>query len=121
MTDIYTQYAQATKPISGYAIMKGRIFVAKVIFKRGNCRMTAYTHVLGLPMTRAYANGGGYDMASAAVQAAFAKVNNKGGDKNRDTDGYMKHVKKINAALRDDGAHWDSALRVAGYEVHSVV
>lgn len=120
MDKVYKQYETATKAISGYAILYKGEYIGKVVFKRGNCRVTCYAHIHGLTMTRGIANGGGYDMNSASVAQAISK-----GIKGRTHESWdnraKEHLDRIGKLDLDGGTHWDNALTKAGYTVLSVV
>lgn len=116
--DIYDQYATATKAISGYAILFKGEYIGKVVFKRGNCRVTCYAHIHGLVMTKGIAKGGGYDMNSAAVYAAMQNAMKR---LKKDDPIASKYVEGIYSATKNDGQHWDNALTKAGYTVLAVV
>ena len=120
MSDIYDQYDKATKTITGYAILLKGEYIGKVVFKRGNCRCYCYAHIHGLTMTKGQANGGGYDMASAACYNAFSKMLPKV-LVNADERKAAWQIQGIKNALKDDGKHWDTAIMAAGYTVLNVV
>ena len=72
---VYDQFDAATRDLSAFVVLrKGTSDVAaKVVIKRGNQRCYAYVHIFGTRMVRGVASGGGYDMASAAVEDAARK------------------------------------------------
>lgn len=116
-TKIYDQYQTAFNGLSAYAILnKKGVIIGKVAFKRGNCRVTAYTHIYGLEMTKGIANGGGYDMCSAACQNGFNKMSRNNIDKEAG-----RYLNSICLALQDDGQHWDRALLSIGYNAVSIL
>lgn len=119
--DIYEQHATAFKGISAYVLLYKGKSVGKIAFKRGNCRCYAYAHILGLKMTKGQANGGGYDMASAALNSAFHRNFETKHDQSDSMYDAQSHILKIRAALKDDGRNWDNALRDSGYEVIAAI
>ena len=84
MTDIYDQHRKAFPQVSAYVVCCGTDGgteqserIATVAFKfpaDGAGRLYCYLHVVGLPMVRSYAGGGGYDKASAAVEGCAKKL-----------------------------------------------
>ncbi len=116
MTNVYDQHAAAFKGISAYVIAHEGKQIGKIAFKRGNCRVTCYLHIHGLMMQKGTANGGGYDMASAAAYAAISKP-----FETKDAFQAQYHALGIRSVLKDDSQHWDNALRAAGYEVMGAI
>lgn len=111
---IYDQHAQAFRHVAAYVVTDAAgDRVATVAFKyaASGLRTTCYLHVLGVPMVRAHANGGGYDKASAAVHAACRKVDPQ----------YSELRAMIILAVKDEGRSWDGDLRAAGFHVLQAV
>ena len=106
--DIYRQFEAAFKNASAYIVLKDGKPVAKVAFKHGN-RVTCYFHIMGLRMTKGFANGGGYDRASAAAHVAVKRIAPAAMATNDQN--------AISTAIQDTGRSWDNDLRHAGFEV----
>lgn len=108
MTDIYTQHDKAFANVAAYCVVdaQGKL-VARISFKfaASGLRTTCYFHILGLPMVSAFANGGGYDKASAAAFKCAQKIG--------------KHV--IAEAVKDQGRHWDDDIRASSFQVLQAV
>lgn len=118
MTDIYDQHKAAFASVSAYVVTKGDDLIATVAFKfaKSGTRTTVYLHIHGAQMVRAYANGGGYDKASAAMFTAIGRVVAEDGD--------IRTIQRLGAfrdAVTDNGQHWDNALRHAGFTVLQAV
>lgn len=77
MTNIYDQHRAAFSRVSAFVILKDGERVATIALKYprdGAGRLYAYVHLHGESMVRAYAGGGGYDKASAAISSAIEKL-----------------------------------------------
>ena len=123
MTDIYEQHDKAFSRVSAFVILKDGERVATVAIKfpaDGAGRLWAYTHFLGLAMTRHHADGYGYDKRSPAVIGGFKKA-----WPNEDRASHQQYAKALGdlqAALgTDDGHYWDRKLEQAGYQVLQAV
>lgn len=73
------RYESATEGIEALAFInhEGDVAGRLVIKSRANSgghTVRAFLHFFGYPMVEGVANGGGYDMASAAVQDALSKA-----------------------------------------------
>ena len=122
MSNIYDQHSAAFRSVSAFVVLgkdtddKGNpVRVATVAFKHGDSRCSCYFHVIGAPMAKGWADGGGYDKASAAAYAAVRKI---------DRNAWPEHVAIIDSivdAIKDQGRHWDQDLRAAGFEVWQAV
>lgn len=80
---IYRSHEKAFQQVSAFVVMRGADCVAKVAVKfppagHGERRVTAFVHVLGLPMRKGHADGCGYDKRSAAILSACGKLPNIG-------------------------------------------
>ncbi len=129
--DIYQKFDRAFAHVEAHVIIgsKGDV-VAKIAFKRGNA-VTAFVHWYGLTMEFGVAQGGGYDRASAACDAAARKLKAQlkalAAESGKDyeaallgyeTDGLAAFL----AALDDrDGARWSDRLYRAGFKVYQAV
>lgn len=115
---IYDQHQAAFRNVSAYVVTnaKGEL-VAKIAFKfaTSGLRTTCFFHVLGLPMTKAFASGGGYDKASAAAHKAVHAENEWRSSPAVDT------LRDMRAAIKDEGRLWDDDLRAAGFNVLQAV
>lgn len=117
-TSIYDQHDAAFRGVSAYVITdKTGRQVGKVAFSfaRSGLRTTCYFHIHGTQMARAYAQGGGYDKASAAAQAAVCKI------KAMREEPCFELVVAMASAIKDQGASWDRDLRDAGFNVLQAV
>lgn len=125
---IYDQHAKAFSAVSAYVVL-GPVeplrgyeprLVARIAFKFGKGgRVTCYAHMLGIPMERGHADGGGYDKCSAAAESAFRKMVPPVGE---DYAHDASTVAALKAAMAgDDGKHWDNRLRDAGFTVLQAV
>lgn len=76
----YNQCDAAFRDIWAGVVMKGAERVATISIKIGGrsspngLTVTAYVHVIGLPMQKGIARGYGYDMKTAAIAAAARKI-----------------------------------------------
>jgi hypothetical protein len=119
MPDIYDQHRAAFPTVSAYVVTDAagsRVGTVALRFpKDGAGRLWAYVHVLGVPMVRGYADGGGYDKRSAAVESAARKIAEY-------DDPERVHAPAWRTALRDCGGDdWSRALERAGYRVLQAV
>lgn len=77
---VYNQCDAAFRDIWAGVVMKGADRVATIAIKTGGrsspngLTVTAYVHVIGLPMQKGIARGYGYDMKTAAIAAAVRKL-----------------------------------------------
>ncbi len=114
---IYDQHRAAFANVSAYVILdKNGERVATVAFKYprdGAGRLYAYVHIMGIPMIRGFAAGGGYDKGSAAVAHAVAKM--------CESDTPAGTWPLTVALSKDDGYHWDQNARKAGFTVLQAV
>ena len=120
MPDIYEQHRAAFRDVSAYVVTDSKgDRVATIAFKyaRSGLRTTCFLHILGAPMVKAFAGGGGYDKCSAAASYAAKKV--KGGDLVHDPARWDRAVNIIQALEKD--ASWDRQLSDAGFRVLSAV
>lgn len=125
MSDVYKQHDATFKNVSAWAILKGGEVVAKFATKYGRrgasgVTVTAYLHVLGLPMVRFREGpGGGYAMKDAAFRGAAQKINPREGSE------YSSEADARTASdmqrYPDGDEHWDGYLRKLGYDVVQVV
>jgi hypothetical protein len=114
MPNIYDQHAKAFANVSAYIVARKGERIASVAFKHG-ARCTCYFHIIGTPMAKGWADGGGYDKASAAAHSAIGRI---------DPNAYPEHLallKEIASAVRDAGNSWDRDLRDAGFDVWQAV
>ncbi|PAL23579.1 hypothetical protein [Sphingopyxis sp. GW247-27LB] len=124
MTRIYEQHDAAFAQVSAHVILKDGECVATVAMKFGaSGRVTAYLHWIGVEMVRGHADGGGYDKASAAVEAAARKLDTDipgRGTKSKAQN--QAHISVFRFSLiQDDGRTWDRCLRDAGFNVLQAV
>ncbi|MFZ3194082.1 MAG: hypothetical protein WA154_12870 [Moraxellaceae bacterium] len=123
MTDIYAQHEKAFGKVSAFVVLEQstgeRVATIAIKFPQdGAGRLWAYTHLIGVPMTRAHADGYGYDKRSPAVRGGFAKVSLEEATQR----GVHLHLKRIVDALgASDGEYWDRLLDKAGYRVLQAV
>lgn len=130
MPDIYDQHRAAFSDVSAFVVVDelgNRVATVALKFARSGLRTTAYVHLIGVPMVRAYASGGGYDKASAAVAAAIFKVREAQSVdvQSRDT----AHAALLNGrrdafrlvAADMDRTGWENGLIKAGYRVLQAV
>jgi hypothetical protein len=124
VTDVYKQHDSTFRDVSAWVITKDGERVATFACKYGRggasgVTVTAYLHVLGLPMVRHREGpGGGYDMKSAAFRRAAEKIMHTEGMQDDDP------ARLATICFReypDEGDHWDTWLRRRGYEVLQAV
>jgi hypothetical protein len=111
---IYDQHQKAFANVAAYVVTDaGGERVATVAFKyaASGLRTTCYFHIIGLPMVKAFASGGGYDKCSAAAHRACQKIGKL----------HNSLREPLRAAIKDEGSSWDRDLRDAGYNVLQAV
>ena len=122
--DIYEQHSRAFSRVSAYVILKGEKRVATVAIKfpaDGAGRLWAYTHFLGLPMTRHHADGYSYDKRSPAVIGGFKKAweHAKG---ERQHGAFVDLIAALDWRSEHGGEdYWNNNLERAGYRVFQAV
>lgn len=124
MSNIYDQHKAAFSNVSAYVILKDGERVATVAIKypsRGEGRLWAYLHVIGLPMVRSYAAGCGYDKRSAAVASAARKVEASKGEYATAEDATLAQFWNDLSPSLDKGHEWTRALELAGFTVLQAV
>lgn len=116
---VYSHFESAFRGVSAYAVLRDGKPVGRVVIKYG-AAATAYVQAWTQPMCKGQARGGGYDRASAAVQAAAAKLYN--GDALPCPDG-LAVMEAMKAALIDgrDGVTWTRQLEAAGFVLALVI
>lgn len=120
MSDIYRQHEQTFRGVAAWVVFDEREqLVARVTFTfaRSGLRTTCWFHVIGLPMVKAFAGGGGYDKASAAAHKAVGRVKTS-----KDATPRANHdAERIKAAITDTGHNWNTELVRAGFRVIQAV
>ena len=121
-TSIYDQHRAAFDAVSAYIVLKDGKRVASVAFRfprDGAGRLYCYFHVFGMPMTRGFAAGGGYDKRSAACESAVERIVPPEGPEWVED---AAHAITIKTALKGDSGHgWDRRLQDAGFDVWQAV
>lgn len=117
-----TQFERLTRNISAYAVAYRGEMVGKVVFierdaGQDGTHVRCFIHILGHHMIEGEAKGGGFDIWSAAYANAC---------ENFDMDiarerSVSVHAEAFVNSARDDGQHWDGALRRRSYPVMQVV
>jgi hypothetical protein len=126
--DIYDKHDAAFKNVNAYVIHKDGERKATIAFKRSasGLRLTVFVHWFGLPMVTAFASGGGYDKASAAVASAMVKIAMLKRCSNLEEDRlawereYSQGLAEF-IIIEDGGYSWDRYLRDAGFDVWQAV
>ena len=124
MSNIYDQHTSAFSDVSAYVILKDGERVATVAIKypsRGEGRLWAYLHVIGLPMVRSYVAGCGFDKRSAAVTSAARMVQAPKSEYTTSDDVALAQFWNDLAPSLDKGHEWTRALELAGFTVLQAV
>jgi hypothetical protein len=113
--DVYEKFDAAFRGISAYAILRDGKPVGRVAIKHGG-RCTVYLQAWGAPMVTAYAGGGGYDRATAAMEKAASLLA-------CDVDAAWPAVQAVKDAILSgrDGYRWTSRLEAAGFTIANVI
>ena len=127
--NIYDAHRKAFTNVSAWVILDAQDRTVATVAVKYGARVAAFTHYIGVTMTRGSAGGGGYDRQSAAVQDGFAKAiahNPKAirEDWQKDAN-WVKFERETQSALdafrqalnSHDGSHWYQNLERAGYHV----
>lgn len=121
---IYREFENATRDLTAWAVMKGADCVAKIVVKYGGrtsphgLTVRAYVHVLGVPMVRGIARGGGYDMRTASVAQACKVIAPRDG---KAVDAMTAATMQDFGKLVDQGYDIPHQLRELGYDVVAVL
>ncbi len=120
---IYDQHDKAFTHIEAAVIVNPATCerVGTIAFKRAasGLRVTCFLHVLGIEMTAARADGGGYDKHTASAIAAAMRMR---GDDLPALSPIRTTMGEIKAALRkDDGTDWRVCIERAGFKVFGAV
>lgn len=120
---IRSEFERATQDLSAWLVQKNGETVAKIVVKYGGRKsphgltVRAYVWVLGLPMVRGIARGGGCDMKSAAILSAVQHLNHPMMEPGTVTE----RVGLAFATLKDNGHDIPHQLRELGYAVEWVM
>jgi hypothetical protein len=120
--DIYDQHKAAFANVSAYVVIHEGKRVATVAFKfpkDGAGRLYAYVHWLGVPMVRGFANGYGYDKASAACAVAAKRIQIN--LRNAPEKDPPEKVAFVTSMAKDSGRYWYQELDHAGFVVLQAV
>jgi hypothetical protein len=118
--DIYAAFDKATNSFSASALILNGKVAGRIVIKFG-AAATAYVQVWGVEMASGRATGYGYDKASAAVEAAVAKLRLDKANE-RDDEGRAALAALLSAfSTRDDGARYTSRLEAAGFTLANVI
>jgi len=98
-----------------------RVATVAIKFPRdGAGRLWAYTHFIGLPMTRHHAGGYGYDKRTPAVCGGFLKASMR--DAAAPDPAMLGRLERLKAVLDPhSGEDWTRQLEKAGYRVIQAV
>lgn len=119
MTDVYAQFDKAFGNVQAYGLLFGGDPVGRVVFKHG-AAVTAFVHLTTTEMRKGRAGGGGYDRASAAFDAAAAKVDCPDGERTK--SGARAHAALVRALRPElDGRTWSSRLEAEGFQIVNVI
>jgi hypothetical protein len=125
MIKVYDQHRAAFSNVSAHVILKDGEPVATIAFKfprDGAGRVYAYVHWTGTEMIRGFAGGYGYDKQTAALADAANKLYKRPDYEENTRNHAIKSLSGFIYALsKDGGAHWDNALREAGFTVLGAV
>lgn len=116
----YAAFDRSFFSVSAYAISKGADQVGRVVFKTGGA-VRAFVQLWGSDMTIGQAGGGGYDRATAAVEAAAIKLHKTATPS--DPERAAMRVQII-AAMIDPAAderRWADRLERLGYTVTTII
>lgn len=122
---IRAEFERATQDLRAWLVQKDGETVAKIVVKYGGrtsphgLTVRAFVHVIGLPMVRGIARGGGYDMKSAAILSACGHITY-----NLRSTAYEQNISTTCAdfrALKDNGYDVPRQLRDMGYQVEWVI
>lgn len=119
---IYDQHQAAFANVSAFVLLVDgeRIGTVALKFPRdGAGRLTAYVHVLGLPMVRGFASGFGYDKRSAAVEDAVKRIVFDDTGRSEDANKFAALIQRTLAP--DSGDDWNRRLEKAGFTVLQAV
>lgn len=114
-SNVYDEFDKATGNLTAYAVSKGAHPVGRIVLShKASCR--AFVQVWCAAMKVGRANGGGYDLGSAAVESAIAALQ-PGPDGEA-----VRHIAKWQKAMKgDSGYDWRRRLEDAGYTVQHVL
>ena len=125
---VRNDYERITADLYVYSVEKDGEHVARIVVKYGGRRspngltVRAFVHVLGLPMVRGIARGGGYDMKSAAIVDAVQHLKPVGNLDTVDAYALPQWTARRNFRnLKDNGHDIPHQLRAMGYTVNEVV
>jgi hypothetical protein len=109
---VYDKHNTTFKRVSSFAILDETTnnLIATIALKfpvKGEGRVTAFVHHIGVPMTQGYAGGYGYDKRTAAINSAVESVHVTPND--------GRYFDFINALSLDDGYDWATNLRKANF------
>jgi hypothetical protein len=121
---LYRERDLAFQLISAYAVLKDGNHVANINIRYPtgrSLRLRAFLHVLGTPIAKGFAGGGGYDKKSAALESAAESLSLDNAPYEPD-ESTLECWHEIRSALTNiGGSQWDHRLRDAGFDVLCVV
>ena len=115
--DIYEDFDRATAGFSAYAILSDGSAIGRVIIRR-KVAVTAYFQIWGAAMVKGQARGGGYDMATAAIENAVEKLEKP--DRIYAHD-HWSDIRQVMSDPKRDGETWTRRLEDMGFEIANVI
>lgn len=124
---IRAEHDRFTADLHAWAVFKGSEHVANITVRYGGrssphgLTVRAYVHVLGLPMVRGIARGGGYDMKSAAIVGTWRMWPKNTYQDDAHLSLSTRQTVKDFAGLKDGSHDIPHQLREMGYTVAQVL
>lgn len=123
---IYDRHDKATAGIEAFCLVDGGQLIGRLTI-RGRATsqgrtVRAWLHVIGLPMVEGVANGGGYDMASAALEDAAGKLPNISSSVDEASAATMANLAKVRKAFTTIGSgRYDNLKADAGFQMFRAI
>ncbi|CAB4196379.1 hypothetical protein UFOVP1299_80 [uncultured Caudovirales phage] len=115
--EVYEQHLQSFNGVSAYVVTFGGERAATISFKYARTGgVICYLHWICSPMVRGRAGGGGYDKATAALEEAFSKLNEKLAHE-IDEGEQVAYANVLESMKNSTGGSWEGRFKTAGFEV----
>lgn len=121
MTEVYDKFDAAFRHMQAACLILEGQNVGRIALKYGHA-CTAFVQVWGAPMQTGRAGGGGYDRATAAIEAAARKLQPEqvNAERRLEREAMLRLCTAFGPEARD-GIAWASRLEAAGFTVANVL